>query len=163
MTTRINPLIKGLITGSLMLGFVSWIFLSNRPAQSGFEYIRFGIYAAGIAWTLIAYSRSPNYTGKFGDIFGQGFRCFVVVTLMMAIFIMIFSMTHPEMANDSAVYFREELVKGRNRTVPQMEEDVASYKRQFTTKLVSGTVFGNLIAGALFTAFGAGLLISRRK
>ena len=104
---KLSPLFKGIITGLLMLGVAIALSYSTKGAQ--YDFIIYAIYAAGIGWTLYSYSHSENYTGKFSSIFGQGFRCFVIVTLIMVIFTGVYSKMHPELAEESSKYFREEL------------------------------------------------------
>ena len=165
MDKKISPLIKGLITGLAMLAFALIMYFTRQTAASNLHYVNYLLYASGIIWTLFAYSRSEAYTGKFGDIFAQGFRCFVIVTLIMVTFTGIFSKMHPEFAEESAVYYKEDLIKNeKSRTPKEIDEKVALYKKQFTTGLVSTAIFGYLIMGTVFTAAGAGvLLITRRK
>ncbi len=165
MNKKISPLIKGLITGVTMLVFALVMFLTKQTAESNLQYVNYVLYAGGILWTVFDYSRSETYTGKFGDIFAQGFRCFVIVTLIMVTFTGIFSKMHPEFAEESSVYYKEELLKTekKNRTPAEIEEKVALYKKQFTTGLVSTAIFGYLIMGTIFTAAGAGILLIRRQ
>lgn len=164
MNKKISPLIKGLITGVAMLVFALVMFLTKQTAESNLQYVNYVLYAGGILWTVFDYSRSETYTGKFGDIFAQGFRCFVIITLIMVTFTGIFSKMHPEFAEESSVYYKEELLKTeKNRTPAEIEEKVALYKKQFTTGLVSTAIFGYLIMGTIFTAAGAGILLIRRQ
>ncbi|MGK2862331.1 MAG: DUF4199 family protein, partial [Chitinophagaceae bacterium] len=111
---------------------------------------------------LISYSRSPSFTGKFTDLFGQGFRCFIVVTLIMVSFTAIFSMMHPEFAEDSARYYKEDLLKEGNKLPAEIDEIIARVKKQYTTSLVSLTIFGYLILGTAITAAGSALLMRRK-
>ncbi|MEI9909310.1 MAG: DUF4199 domain-containing protein [Bacteroidota bacterium] len=160
---KITPLIKGLITGAVMTGINFLLIYTNRANNSGSTYIFYLLYAAGIAWTLIDYFRSANYKASFGSIFGQGFRCFIIVTLITVLFTGIYSSTHPEIAEEAAVNYRKELVKQGNKTPAQIDEEINSVKKNFVTGNVSLAIFGSLITGAIFTAVGAGLLLIRKK
>jgi hypothetical protein len=160
---KLTPLYKGLITGLVMLAVTLLFYFIKLPADSGIQYIIYLLYAAGILWTLIDFSRSPAYTGKFGELFGQGFRCFIIVALIMVTFTAIFTNMHPEFAEESGNYYRQDLVKLKNKTPNEVEKEVADFKKQFTTRLVSLSIFGYLITGAVFTAAGSALLLIRRK
>jgi hypothetical protein len=159
----LTPLVKGLITGIVMLATSLLMYYGNAQIASGWQYLIYVIYAGGILWTLMDYARTPSYQGKFGELFIQGFRCFIVVTLVMVTFTGIFSKMHPEFAEESAKYFREELAKEKNRTPDEINKQVEEYKNQYTTKLVSMSIFGYLLVGSVFTAAGAGMLLLRRK
>lgn len=160
---KITPLIKGAITGLLMLAVTLGLYYSKTPANAAINYVVYALYAGGIGWALWDYATSASYTGKFGDIFSQGFRCFIIVTLIMVTFTGIFSSMHPEIAEEAATYYRADLVKEGNKTPVEIEEMVTRAKKQFTTGNISMAIFGYLITGALFTAAGTGLLIMRRK
>ena len=159
---KLTPLIKGIITGVVLVIVSLSLYYSKLPVESKLHYSIYILYAIGIVWTLISYSRSATFTGKFADLFGQGFKCFIVVAFIMVAFTAIFSMLHPEFAEDSARYYEEDLVKEGNKTPLEIDEIVAKVKKQYTTSLVSLTIFGYLIFGTIITAAGSALLMRRK-
>ena len=159
---KLTPLIKGIITGVVLVIVSISLYYSKLRVESKLHYSIYLLYAIGIVWTLISYFRSASFTGKFSDLFGQGFSCFIVVVLIMVAFTAIFSMLHPEFAEDSARYYKEDLVKDGNKTPLEIEELVAKVKKQYTTGLVSLTIFGYLITGTIITAAGSALLMRRK-
>jgi hypothetical protein len=102
----LTPLMKGLITAFAMIAFslMAFYFL---PVQSPLHFLVYAIYAIGIIWTLLAYRNSPAYTGKFGDSFNVGFRCFIIATLIMVLYTFIFNKMHPEFAEESAKLYKD--------------------------------------------------------
>ncbi len=159
---KLTSLIKGIITGVVLVIVSLSLYYSKLPVESKLHYSIYILYAIGIVWTLISYSRSATFTGKFADLFGQGFKCFIVVAFIMVAFTAIFSMLHPEFAEDSARYYKEDLVKEGNKTPLEIDEIVAKVKKQYTTSLVSLTIFGYLIFGTIITAAGSALLMRRK-
>ena len=159
---RISPAIKGVITAALMIAVILGVYYSGKNTYAGIQYLVYIFYALGIAWTLIAYRRSGSFTGKFGTIFNQGFKCFIVVTLLMAIFYGVFNNLHPEFAEETAQVYKEQLVKENQKTAPEIETIISTFKKQYTLKLVSGAIFGYLIIGAGVTAV-ISILSTRRK
>ena len=159
---KLTPLIKGMIAGILMVAISLLVYYTKLPADSGLHYSIYIIYAAGIIWTLVSYSRSSIFTGAFADLFGQGFRCFIVATLVMVAFTAIFNIMHPEFAVESAQYYREDLVKQGNKTPAEIDSLVAKAKKQYTTGIIYLTVFGYLITGAIITAAGSAFLMRRK-
>src|SRR5688572_3577599 len=99
---QFTPLIKGIITGILMVCISLLVYYTNVPSDSGLHYSIYIIFAAGIMWTLFSFSRSDTFTGAFADLFGQGFRCFIVAILIMVAFTAIFNFLHPEFAVEEA-------------------------------------------------------------
>ena len=139
------------------------LYYSNLPAESKLPYlIVYLFFAAGIGWTLISYSRSSSFTGKFADLFGQGFRCFIIAILIVVAFTAVFNMVHPEFAEEEAKYHKEALIKEGNKTPDQIDELVTKAKKQYTTRVVYFTIFGYLIIGTIITAGGSALLMRRK-
>lgn len=164
MQKTISPAIKGLITGALMLATALGLYYSKQPVDSNLQYIAYLVYGGGIAWTLIDYSKSSSYSNKFMSIFGQGFRCFVIVTLIMVAFTGIFSKMHPEFAKDGAKAYREYLVNEKKDKLPaEVEKEVTQYEEQYTLRLVSASIFGYLVMGAVITAAISGIILYTRR
>ena len=161
---KFTPLIKGLITGIAMVAIQLLLYYNNISPSSTWTYVVYGTFAAGIVWTLVPFSRSADFTGKFGELFSQGFRCFIIIILVLVTYVYIFGKTHPELIEKSAQVYREELVKEGNRTPEQMDELVAKAKNSYVAGNVQLTIFATLILGAFFTAAtAAGIMIARRK
>jgi hypothetical protein len=160
---KMTSSIKGLITATIMIAIALVTYYSGLPANSPFQYMIYAVYAIGIIWTLIAYKNSTDFTDTFGAKFNQGFRCFIIVTLLMVAFTAIFSKIHPEFAEESAKFYKEEMIlNAKDKTPAAIDEDVARYKKGYTLALVYGSIFGYLIIGAVVTAL-ASILLTRRK
>ena len=162
MQKKLSPAIKALITAVMMIVVFLGIYLSRKDADARLQYLIYILYALGIIWTVVAWRQSSAFTGKFGDIFSQGFKCFIVVTLVIALFYGIFNYQHPEFAEEMAKSYKERLIKENQKLPPEIESEVATFKKQYTLKLVSGAIFGYLIIGAGVTAVASALLTRRR-
>lgn len=148
-----------------MIAVFLGVYYSGKDDDSRIQYLVYIIYALGITWTVFAWRQSGSFTGKFGDAFGQGFKCFIVVTLAIAIFYAIFNYLHPEFAEESANALRINLEESANRNeiLPKdIEPQVAAFKKQYTLQLISKAIFGYLIIGAAVTAVLSGIL-TRKK
>ncbi len=162
MQLRTSPAIKGLITAVLMIALALIIAFQKNTANPEWQYLLYLVYAAGIIWTLISFSRSGTFSGKFSELFGQGFRCFIVVTLVMVIFTGIFIKTHPEYAEQEAKATREYYQGKADKTASEIEEMAQKAKKQYPVIFISISIFRYLVAGAVFTTAVSGLL-TRRK
>ncbi|HLG39054.1 MAG TPA: DUF4199 family protein, partial [Chitinophagaceae bacterium] len=128
---RLTPLAKALITTAAMLALTLYIFYSKQTS-SNLNYLVFVFYAGGIIWTLVEYHRFVNSSAKFSELFGQGFRCFIVITLIMVAFVGIFSATHPEFAENDAKNYREYLDKEvKDKTPAEKDEMASSFKKHY--------------------------------
>lgn len=159
---KLTPAIKGSITAITMIAIALITYYSGLPANSAFQYLVYAAYALGIIWALVGYKNSEHFTGKFGGLFNQGFRCFIIVTLLMVAFTGIFSKMHPEFAEESAQLYKEQQLKENKQTPDEIETNVARYKKGYTMTLVYGSIFGYLMIGAVVTA-AASVILTRRN
>jgi Protein of unknown function (DUF4199) len=162
MLKKLSPAFKGLITAAVMIAVFLVIYYSGKDADARLQYMVYILYALGIAWTVVAWRQSPAFTGKFGDVFSQGFKCFIVVTLVIALFYGIFNYQHPEFAEETSIAYKEKLIKENLKLPTEIESEVATFKKQYNLKLVSGAIFGYLIIGAGVTAVLSALLTKRK-
>jgi Protein of unknown function (DUF4199) len=157
-----SPAVKGLITGILMIVSALIIFYTDQPPDSPLQYLIYIIYAGGIIWTVVSHSYSASFAGKFSDLFSQGFRCFIVVTLLMVLFTGLFIKMHPEFAIQEARAYKEQLIKQKNKTPDEIDEIAAKVEKQYMISHISVSIFGYLIIGAGITAIVSALLIRRK-
>jgi len=160
---KLSPVIKGVITAIAMIG-ISFATFYGLPANSPLHYLVFAAYAAGIIWTLLANKNSPGYSGTFGNSFNAGFRCFIVATFLMVVYTFAFNKMHPEFAEESAKFYKEQQLKlkDNSKTPDEIEADTVRYKNGYAMAVVYGSIFGYLIIGAAVTA-AASVILTRRK
>jgi hypothetical protein len=159
---KINAAQKGLITGLMMIGLTLILFYTHQSFNSPLQYFIYVIYATGIIFSLIAFSRSDNYSNKFGKLFAEGFKCFIAVTLLMVVFTFIFNKLHPEFKIELASAYRQDLIKQGNTTPAEIDESILKMKDYYLTILISRTIFAYLFLGAVITA-AASFFFIRRK
>ncbi len=153
---------KGLITGVLMILVSLAIYAAKGNFDTRLQYITYAVYVAGILWALVDFSKKTAGQ-KFGAYFSQGFKCFIVVTLLMVVFTAVFLILHPELKEQMAVTFKAELVKQGNSTEKEIEEKMAMAKKSFMPAMIMAAVFGYLVIGAMVTAIGSIVLLQRKK
>jgi hypothetical protein len=161
---RITPLIIGIITGLAMIGVFMWLYSTRQPATSTWQYLIDILYAGGVAWTLLRFTKAANFKPSFKAIFGQGFRCFIAVTFIMVTFTWIFYSAHPEIAKEAAANYREwSLTNEKNILPEQREKNALNYQDRFVITTVYASVFAFLLRGVIFTAAGAAVILMRRR
>ena len=160
---NLSSTVKGLITGLLMIVSSTLIFKSQRSFENNLQYITYAIFVGGIIWTLVTYHRSASEKKKFKHYFSEGFKCFVVVTLLMVIFTYAFLQMNPSLKEEMAANYRSDLIKKGNYTPDEIEEMVKKAKQYFVTMLTSMTVFGYLVIGSLVTAITSAFMIQKNN
>jgi hypothetical protein len=152
MPIKLTAAFKGFITAILMIAAALIIDAKRNTTDPRMQYFILIIYAVGVAWAIISFRQSAQYTAGFAPLFGQGFRCFIVVTLVMAVFSVVFVKMHPEFAEEEAKYQRELLLKDPDTLPNEVDGLVAKVKKQYVVRYLSRAIFGYLVIGAGATA-----------
>ena len=153
---------KGLITGAIMILTSLGIYLAKKDFDNSLQYIVYATYIVGILWTLVTFKKKAGDTATFKNYFSEGFKCFIVVTLLMVIFTFVFNKMHPEFKEQMGVAYKDELLKKGNTTPAEIASNVEKMKEFYLTMLISGAIFGYLLIGSVITLVSS-FLFMRRK
>jgi hypothetical protein len=156
---KIHPALIGSISAALMIAALLAGYYQAITKGEIAQLIAYGFYALGIGVTLLLHGGPQK---GFGGNFSVGFRCFIVVTLIMVLFTYVFNSLHPETAQQAAALYRESLQQAKNRTPEEIEKEVKLFIEGFATMVVSRSIFGYLIFGSLVTAVGSVLQTIRK-
>jgi Protein of unknown function (DUF4199) len=157
-----NPVAKGLITGLLMiLTAYAYMKVKGDPDNT-LQYLDKILFAGGIIWAILDYSRSPDYDGKFGSLFLNGFRCFVVIAFVMVLFTYFYAQFNEEYKRGMLKSITEQASKLKDKTPAEKETLIAGAKKYYWIQPVLAATFGYLIVGAIITALTSLLIIKKK-
>ena len=156
---KVHPALIGLISSGLMIVALLAGYYQLISDAATAQLVAYGCYAAGLVATLLLHgSAAKGFAGNFST----GFQCFIVITLVMVLFTYLFNALHPETAQQAAAALKGSLIKANNRTPDEIERDVNLFREGFATMVVSRSIFGYLIYGAITTAIGSFLQTLRK-
>jgi hypothetical protein len=156
---KVHPALIGLISSGLMIVALLAGYYQLISDGATAQLVAYGCYAAGLVATLLLHgSAAKGFAGNFST----GFQCFIVITLVMVLFTYLFNALHPETAQQAAAALKGSLIKANNRTPDEIERDVNLFREGFSTMVVSRSIFGYLIYGAITTAIGSFLQTLRK-
>lgn len=159
---HLSPTLKGLLVGSLMIIVSVLIYSNYGNFENNMQYITYALYVGGILWTLVSYSKQ-EVLRTFKTYFTQGFKYFIVVTMLMVVFTVVFIYLNPTMKEEMAQNYRAQLVEQGNKTPAEIENLVLTSKEYFTTMVTSMAIFGYLFIGAIFTILTSVVLLNLQK
>lgn len=155
---------KGMITGVAMVAAGLALFYQDIGGDSPAQYISYFLFGLGIVWTLFPYANNKEAPARFGFLFNHGFRCFVVVTLIMAVYTYVFYKGNKHLIEEKAALTRTELLKTeKNRTPQEIDTLIESGKKNFPIMATSVTIFQYLLIGSVVTAATAGIISLQKK
>jgi hypothetical protein len=164
MNNSINATRKGLITGCVMiaLSLFSYYVLKLAP-DSSFQYINYIIYSMGIAWSLIDFARYADAKAGFREYFSNGFRTFIVVTLLIVVYTFVFYNIHTEIRDAQIEANNKLLVLQGNHTAPEIEENARQMRAIFMSGKLATTSFLYLFLGAAITILYTVMILKKQK
>ena len=161
---NITATYKGVITGiAMIVACVVCYFALHIPFNSKEQFVVFAIYTAGIIWCLLSFNSNNKEEIKLKAYFQEGFKTFVVVTLLMVIYCIIFYKLETGIRDAWIANNNIELLKQGNKMPAEIEENARQMKTMFLPMMVGINLFKYLIIGVLITVITGGLLISQKK
>jgi hypothetical protein len=146
---------------ALLMMVISWLGFLNYISNPTTTQLSVYAFYSLSTWYLLFFNRKESQA--FKDFFQIGFRHFILVTLLMALFSYLFIQLHPNLVEDSAIQLRTTLQNTNNRTPAEIERDVKLFIEGYPTAMVSRTIFGYLVVGSLVTAISSFLLTLQKK
>ena len=160
----ITPAQKGLITGAgMVLASIFSLYLLKNPVESYFQFIVYSIFCLGLVWSLFDYSKSDSEKKSFKDYFSIGFKTFVVIALIMAVFTFAYFSGNPEFRDSKIAENSRLLIKQGDHLPNEIAANAVQLKKMFMPLMISAAVFRYLILGALITVIAAGFLSQKQK
>jgi hypothetical protein len=159
----LKPQYIGLITGAVMiLASLFGFYILKLPVESNFQLLVYALFTGGVVWSMLNFYSSDVADKKFKDYFSTGFKTFVIVALLMAVFAYIFFSIHTEF-RDAKIAENNKLILAEGNHLPKEIEENSNRLRQiFLPIMVSSAVFRYLIIGALVSLVGAGFLSQKK-
>ena len=146
---------------ALVMMAISWLGFLNYISNPTTTQLSVYAFYSLSTWYLLFFNRKESQA--FKDFFQIGFRHFILVTLLMALFSYLFIQLHPNLVEDSAIQLRKTLQNTNNRTPTEIERDVKLFIEGYPTAMVSRTIFGYLVVGSMVTAISSFLLTLQKK
>ena len=158
-----TPRTKGLVTVIIMIALALFFFYGlKKPFDSNYQFIIYTVYTAGIIWCLWDFKKTAPENSKFKDFFSAGFKMFVIVTLIMVFFVLIFFYLNPNITDARLAENNKLLLAEGNHTPAEIEKNANEMKRIFIPMMLGITTFMYLFLGALVTAIAAAFLSSKK-
>jgi Protein of unknown function (DUF4199) len=160
----LSPKYIGLITGGIMI-CVSLImfYILKYPDTGKVKTICYTIYTIGIVSTLFFYKKLNIHAEKsFKDYFSTGFKMFIVVVFLMAIFTFVFYKINPQILENALIEINKFNAQNPNKTPNEVVENSNKLRNIFIPMTLLTNIILYLIIGGLITLIGAGFLSQKK-
>ncbi|MEO7769218.1 MAG: DUF4199 domain-containing protein, partial [Ferruginibacter sp.] len=159
--TKLTATQKGLLIGIVMIiASVFSLYILKNPLGSYFQFIVYSLFCLGILWSLFSYSRTATEKKAFRDYFSTGFKTFIVVTLLMALFTYVYFSIDTSFRDTTIAENNRLLILQGDHLPNEIAENTKQLKKMFMPLMISSSVFRYLLLGALITVITGGFLTS---
>lgn len=153
----------GLGAGILMVAASLLMFYTFHLPESGIvKYVCYSIYTIAIIIGLLNFKNRNPEVRPFKEYFSEGFKVFVVVTLIMAVFTFIFYKLNPQIIENDLAQINKYNLADSNKTAAEVAENGKQFRKIFIPMTVITTMIMYFIIGALVSLIGAGLLSQKK-
>lgn len=148
---KLTATYKGLITGAAMILLSIILFYGMKlPHDDPSQVFVILMYVAGIFWSLLSLHRSSDEL-SFKNYFSEGFKTFIVGTLLIVLFKGIFFKLNPQIM-EAAIKETEMIVaKSGDKTPAEITANSEKLRSIFMPMTISLTTVTFLFFGALTT------------
>lgn len=154
----------GLIAAAAMIAASLLLFYQfNFPENGKNQYFIYALYGIGIIMGLVLYKQNDAGDKTFKDYFSEGFKVFVVVTLIMALYTFIFYKMNPQILENALVEINTYNAKDADKTPAEVTANAEKLRGIFIPMMIATTTIKNLILGALITIVAGGFLSQKKS
>ena len=154
--STLNSTKKGMLLSLLLICTALICFYALKmPDNGSSQYIIFFVFITGLLLGLYQY-RQLNPEAGFKQLFGEGFKIFVVVAFFMVIYSWIFYKYNPQILEDAIKFNEALIIKQGNKTMPEIEENTKKLRQIFTPMMLAFNTIKYLLMGTLVTVVASG-------
>ena len=155
-----SPTYKGLIIAVMLIAAsLITFYLMNLPENGNSQYAILSIFTIGLIWVLLD---KKKYCGEIQpslkDYFSEGFKAFIVIALLMAVYTFIFYKLNPQIM-EKGIAENNELIRAQgNKTDAEIQENANKLRNIFMPMMLMLNTIKFLFLGSLISLTMGGLL-----
>jgi H+/Cl- antiporter ClcA len=159
-----HPRNKGILI-SLVLIILNAIayYAFGLTENSLVQYANLTLFVLGMVWVLVHRKMlSNNIQLTWKDFFAEGFKAFVVVALLMALYTIVFYKINPEVKEKGIAEINKIMTTQGNRTQGEIDQNANTIREIFIPMTIMVKVVLLLFMGSL-VSLTLGLSLARKK
>lgn len=144
----------GLIISAILVVLSVLFYILNINQERWAQWIGVAIMFVGIVITCINYAKINDGYVTFGNVFGNGFKATMIITVITVIFSVVMLMIFPDIKDKAIEVSRAEMEK-KGASEDQIEMGINFTKKFFLAFMVVGGLIFSLFFGAIASLVGA--------
>ena len=148
----------GVVSGTLLVLISAILYFFLNYDYRG--YSQFGIYFIfSIAIFVAIYNHAAKTrTSSVTNLFSEGFKAFVVMTLLMVVFSYIYFKMNPQILEEAIIENNQLIAKEQDHTPAEIEVNTRRIREIFMPMTISITILKFLLMGTIFSIIFSMLL-----
>lgn len=126
------------------------------------QFVVLGVFVIGVIASLLIFHKNIAEPQSFKTYFAEGFKAFIVATLIMVLFTFIFYKLNPQIMENGIAENNLLIQAEGNHTPQEIEGNSQKLRDIFIPMMLGITTVKYLILGALISLIGAGFLAKGR-
>lgn len=157
MEDKNTHIVYGAGTGIALVLYALILHITRQDLNKALAWLAYLPFFAGLLLNAFAYSKANEGYITFGKVFFSCFKATMIITLIMLAWTIITIYAFPGMKERAMEMTRSELMKNPAITDDQIDMSMRMMQKWYTTFLISGVVFGELIVGAILSLIAAAI------
>ena len=156
---QINATKKGLLIAlAIIVVSLLLFYVFHLPENGKSQYVILVTFIIGMLWTMVDFHIKQKITPRFKEYFSEGFKAFIVVTLLMVLYAFIFYRLNPQIMEKGIEENNILIAKQGSRTPAEIIENANKLRTIFIPMMLFITTMKFLILGTLITVVSAGFM-----
>ncbi|QJB30648.1 DUF4199 domain-containing protein [Chitinophaga oryzae] len=144
----------GLIISAILVVLSVLFYILNLNQERWAQWVGVAVMFVGIVITCINYAKINDGYVTFGNVFANGFKATMIITVITVIFSVIMLMIFPDIKDKAIEVSRAEMEK-KGASEDQIEMGINFTKKFFLVFMVVGGLVFSLFFGAIASLVGA--------
>ena len=138
----------------------SLYYIMHFPVNSYINLAVMGLFVVGLVWSLTAFKFSPGENKSIKDYFSEGFKTFIVATLLIVVYTVVFNKMNPQILDERLKENERLAALQGDHTPMDIENNTKQIRNNFTAMTIATTTIPYLILGSVVSLI-AGVAFSQ--
>lgn len=148
----------GIIISLVNIVFFLAFYFTGKSFEKGFlSWIPMIVFCGILIYSIIQFAKANDGNVTFSSCFSYGFKATAIIALIMFAFLLCFLLLTPEYKANFLDFMQAQMEQNQSATPDQQEVGLKFIEKFFMITILGGSVFGNLVGGAIASLIGAAI------
>jgi hypothetical protein len=156
-TKPINYLAAGAVIGIVLVIYGMILRFTGLDQDRTMQWLSYLIFIIGIVIFIGLYAKAKDHFVTFGNLFAYGFKSTAIATVVLLLFLVIFSLLFPEYKDKVIEMSRTQMEDSGKYSEDQIDDSIAMIDKYYMIGMIGGTLIFMIIIGCVGSLIGAAI------